>query len=306
MKRPLKEELEQYSAFYEKDTDFASNARLMQSKWRVKKNYPINTTKRSNYGNFIDTEFAEKEKINFLTAKIQHLVTEKIMEIRRNGGLIGEPRIWNNLLSSQPLCFNLFGELTFDLNLASRYFQKLFPDTISSIEKVEFEYSTKRDNPDNSAFDVFIEYYNLNQQKCFFGIEVKFQENLMEESTKKSNKIFQSHKSEYIKMTNDCKFFKINSIDKLCKAPLAQIWRDHLLAWNMKQDYYDGFFVFLYPFENKECHSGVEEYKNFLISNNEKETKFYPRDLTEFILALKVIFYENWIKDLEERYILKS
>ncbi|QDG52136.1 hypothetical protein FIV42_15710 [Persicimonas caeni] len=36
-----------------------------------------------------------------------------------------QPRIFNNLLSSQPLCFNLFGELQQNLELATEVFRTL-------------------------------------------------------------------------------------------------------------------------------------------------------------------------------------
>lgn len=306
MKRPIKEELVKYDVYYEKDTVFTANARLLQSKWRVKHKYPINTVIKSNYGNFIETEYSKREKVNFLTPNIRKLVTEKISLIRANGGLVGEPRIWNNLLSSQPLCFNLFGELSLDLELATKYFKKLFPSEVSVVIKIDFEYSSKRDNPDNSAFDVFIGYLNDNNQKCFIGIEVKFQESLFEETPGKAAENYSKHKDEYLKMTTDSNFFKPNSIEKLKLTPIAQIWRDHLLAWNMSQDYHDGFFVFLYPFENTECQNGVEKYRNHLIINDERITKFYPRDLTKFILTLSELINADWSKELEERYIVKT
>jgi hypothetical protein len=305
MLRPLEEELKKYSAFYKNDTNFASNARLQQSKWRLKKGYPKNTTKKSDYGNFIETEFAKQEKVNFLTPNIRRLVTDKIPEIRRNGGMIGEPRIWNNLLSSQPLCFNLFGELSLDRSLATKYFQKLFPEEITSVQNIDFEYSSKRGKPDNSAFDVFVEYLNSNRKICFIGIEVKFQENLREESPQKADSIFDSHKEDYIKMTLESNWFKPDSITHLKVIPISQIWRDHLLVWNMKNEYNDGFFIFLYPFENDECQIGVEEYKRYLISDEERITKFYPRDLNNFILTLKELINDDWIKELEARYIIK-
>jgi hypothetical protein len=304
MDRPTKYELVRFNVDYEKDTVFASNARLLQSKWRVKHDYPINTVIKSNYGNFIETEYANREKVNFLTSNIRKLVTDKIPEIRKNGGMIGEPRIWNNLLSSQPLCFNLFGELSLDLQLATKYFEKLFPIEVSVVTKIDFEYSSRRDNPDNSAFDVFVEYLNTSQNKCFIGIEVKFQESLLEESPKKAAENYNKHKLEYTNMTIESNFFKPYTIEKLSIAPIAQIWRDHLLAWNMKKNYSDGLFVFLYPFENKECQHGVSEYKKHLISNDERTSKFYPRDLTKFILTLSELINADWTKELEARYII--
>ena len=302
MNRPDKKTLLEYEVFYKPDTDFASQARLLQSKWRVRKGFKINDTPKSNYGNFIDTKIAKDEKVNFLTNNIKKLVSEKILEIRRNGGLVGEPRIWNNLLSSQPLCFNLFGELHYDLDLATRLFKKQFPDKVTSVTKIDFEFSSKRNNPDNSAFDVYVEYLNKHK-KCFFGIEVKYQEDLYEETSVKAAEIFQIHKDDYIKVTDDSRCFKPNAIDKLQLVPLSQIWRDHLLSFNMTDENNSGSFIFLYPFENDECREGVTAYQKLLVSGNEEETKFYPRDLAKFIRTLNAIHNTDWTRELIERYL---
>ncbi len=116
--------------YYEKDTDFTSNARFLQSKWRVKQGLKMNDKPKSNYRNFIDTEIGKESKANFLTDNTKKLINEKIIEIRSNKGLVGEPRIWNNLLSSQPLFFNLFRELYHDLDLATKVFQKFFANKV--------------------------------------------------------------------------------------------------------------------------------------------------------------------------------
>jgi hypothetical protein len=45
--------------------------------------------------------------------------------VAREAKLFAQPRIFDDLLSSQPLRFNLFGELTRDLALASRVMHRL-------------------------------------------------------------------------------------------------------------------------------------------------------------------------------------
>ena len=302
MKRPDEKELRDYDVFYKSDTDFASHARLLQSKWRVSQGLKMNNTPKSNYGNFVDTDIAKAEKANFMTDNIKKLISEKLLEIRSKGGLVGEPRIWNNLLSSQPLCFNLFGELHYDLDLAARFFNKLFPNKISSVTKVDFEFSSKRNSPDNSAFDVYVEYL-YNEKKHFFGIEVKYQENLLEETSLKAAENFAKHKNEYIKLTDDSKFFQPNAIEKLQFAPLAQMWRDHLLAFNMTDKNISGSFIFLYPFDNDECIKVVSTYQTLLASDSEEQTKFYPRDLANFIRTLNEIHDTKWTQQLIERYL---
>lgn len=302
MIRPDDKILREYNVLYKPDSDFASHARLLQSKWRVKKGLQINDTKKSDYGNFVKTDIAIKDKVNFLTENIKRLITYKIPEIRSNGGLVGEPRIWNNLLSSQPLCFNLFGELHYDLDLATKFFQQLFPDRVSLVTKIDFEYSSKRNKPDNSAFDVYVEYLN-DQKKCFFGIEVKYQENLREEKPSKAAYIFKKHKNDYFKLIEESGFYKANSIEKLQYIPLAQIWRDHLLSFNMSDENITGSFIFLYPFNNDQCGNAVAAYQTCLASSNEDVSKFYPRDLNDFIRTLNKIHDTSWTRDLVERYI---
>jgi hypothetical protein len=300
MKRPSEEELKKYHVNYKPDTNFTAHSRLLQSKWRVAKGLKMNDKSRSNYGNFIETESAIKYKSNYITENIKTLVGKKVNEIKRQGGLVGEPRIWNNLLSSQPLCFNLFGELYYDLKLATKLFKKLFPDKLDKVTKIDFEYSSKRNNPDNSAFDVYVEY-ELNGVQKFFGIEVKYQENLKEESNKKAALNFEKHKEKYIQLTADSGYFKPNVLQDISRPPYAQIWRDHLLSFNMSTSQKEGYFIYLYPFQNDECNQGVNDYKRFLV--DEYESRFFPIDLDYCIRTLNEIHPCSWTTELIERYL---
>lgn len=298
MLRPDKIERQKYHVDYPKDTDFSAYARLLQSKWRDKKQFP-----ELKHGNFLEVEFAKSTKANFLTDNIKQLVTQEIANAKKTGGLISEPRIWNNLLSSQPLCFNLFGELYFDLDLATNYFKKLFPNRLDSIKAIKFEYSPGRGNTkyigDHSAFDVFVEYTNGNKSG-FIGIEVKYAESLKEETKAKANENF---KEQYATLTNACGLFKPNSIDFLRQPPLSQIWRDHLLCIATKQDYDEGFFVFLFPSKNSHCQKGVDYYKQFLASTDNFINLFYAKHLEHFIITLDNIANTDWSKELRQRYL---
>ena len=298
MLRPYKEERVKFNVDYKKDTVFSAHARLLQSKWRVKKGFP-----EGKLGNFLDIDFAMKTKANFLTDNIRKLVANEIANAKNNKGLISEPRIWNNLLSSQPLCFNMFGEFYYDINLATRYFQQLFPNKIEKVIDIKFEYSPGRGDlkytGDHSAFDVFIEYLN-HDKRGFIGIEVKYAESLKEETMEKANSYF---KERYITLSKDSGAFLPNSESKLRVPPLSQIWRDHLLSVATKQDYDEGIFVFLYPINNKECHNAVSLYKENLISKNEEINGFYSRHLEDFIYTLDQLVNTEWSNELIDRYI---
>ncbi len=296
--RPEKEERVKYHTDYEPYTEFAAHARLLQSKWREGKGYEW-----EKYGNFLKSDFATSSKANFLTPKIQDLVEQEIKNIRAAKGLIKEPRIWDNLLSSQPLCFNLFGELHYDLQLASQFFRVLFPDRVGEVTAVKFEYSPGRRDVkytgDNSAFDVFVEY-SKDGRKGFIGIEVKYSESLREESAKKAEA---NYKVEYDRLAAAPGLFKADKLDVLKKPPIAQIWRDHLLSISMKQDYNEGFFVFLYPSGNIQCENGVKAYQECLVSDDEAKSGFYPRHLEDFISELSRVVQVDWVDELRIRYL---
>ena len=298
MIRPLKDERIKYNVDYPQDTEFSAFARLLQSKWRDKKGFT-----ESKLGNFLNIEFAKSTKANLLTDNIRQLVTLEIAKAKKTGGLIGEPRIWNNLLSSQPLCFNLFGELYYDLNLATKYFKQLFPDKIDNVTAVKFEYSPGRGDKkyigDHSAFDAFIEYLK-DSKRGFIGIEVKYAESLREETKDKANKNF---KDQYATLTDSCGLFKANSVQRLRQPPLSQIWRDHLLSIATKQDYNEGFFVFLFPAKNRHCQNGVNEYKKYLAVDSEEQTGFYSRHLEDFVNKLTEIEDVDWTREFKQRYI---
>jgi hypothetical protein len=299
MIRPSREEAEKYFAYYRGDTDFAAFGRLLQSKWRQEKGFPF-----AHYGNSLPVDFAKSSKANFITDNIRQLIEPTIKEVRAKGGVIKEPRIWDNLLSSQPLCFNLFGELSLDMPLATKFFHELFPNKVLKVTQIKFEFSPGRRtlHCDNSAFDVFIEYSNYSRENCFIGIEVKYAECLKEETKKNAQASFEKHHQSYSVLTSE-EIFKPGAINSLQLVPLSQIWRDHLLALSSRNIYNDGFLVYLFPKANSECQKGVNDYMQHLQSGDEAITQFAPRYLETFINTLKKLHPEEWTYELERRYL---
>ncbi len=77
-------------------------------------------------------------KMNFLTANSINAVERTMAERGElNGGMMEKERLYNNLLSSQPLCFNFFGELMADTNFGSKVLQQWWPE-ITELKKVVF------------------------------------------------------------------------------------------------------------------------------------------------------------------------
>lgn len=68
-----------------------------------------------------------------------------------------EERLFNNLLSSQPLCFNFFGELSADPAFGLAVLKSYYPE-LTKLRRVIFEYAPAENyTEDHSAFDVAFE-----------------------------------------------------------------------------------------------------------------------------------------------------
>lgn len=295
------------------DTEFTRFARNLQNKWRLKNKFPIGgyIKKNQNFielGNYIQKDFAFNTGANFLTENIFEVVKNSLINKER-GAKIEETRLFTNMLSSQPLAFNLFGEMVLDKKLANVFFSSIFPKRIESVENIIFEHSDGRGDSeytgDHSAFDVFVEYIPKNKKKGFIGIEVKYAESL--------KNLPSSHKERYEELTRNSELFKEDSISFLKESPIQQIWRDHLLSishlhhYNKKYD--EGFFVYLFPNKNKDCENAVSKYiKQFKSFNDvsgkhdEFITGFYPRCLEDFMKKLIEINPAEWTNDLILRY----
>ncbi len=241
--------------------------------------------------------FAKDTLANYLTDSIRDVVRAEVLGPARGAGkLFGEPRIWNDLLSSQPLCFNLFGELQADLELAKRSLGLLGVDA-DVVTRVTFEHSPGRSDPrflnDKSAFDVFIEY-ETSGQKGFLGIEVKYHENLANPAAK--------HRDRYSEVAAAMGCFSQSADAELRGRPLQQIWRDHLLAGSLllaDEGYDRGAFVFLHPADNECCTSALSEYQRYLTDSD----TFFVWTLESVVKAAREAGAQSWIDEVEDRYL---
>lgn len=168
------------------------------------------------------------------------------------------------------------------------------------ITAIEFEYSPGRKNTkytgDSSAFDVFVEYENKLYQKCFFGIEVKYAEDLNDEPA--------THKESYVVISEKSKIFEMSNLSKLKEKPIQQIWRDHLLTLSLfvtNNDYEKGDFIYLYPSKNLNCKAGVEKYKSTF--KESVESYFKPLTIEKLVDTIKIHCSDKWIFDFENRYL---
>jgi hypothetical protein len=101
-----------------------------------------------------------------------------------SGGILAEDRLRRNLLSSQPLCFNLFGYLgQLPDRSALLPWVRVYAPEASGIERIQLEYAPSAAELGGqplgrSAFDAFIEYRLPGGRLGFIGVETKYHEDL--------------------------------------------------------------------------------------------------------------------------------
>ena len=288
-----------HHAFVPSDNQFQRRARVLQALWREEQGLPIGEHRGRRLGSRIAMPEAEVKLSNYLTDTIREAVRREVLHPGRDGDkLYGRPRIFNDLLSSQPLCFNLFAELQADDGLASKVFAAMTKGRVDKVKCIEFEHSSGRGDPrftsDRSAFDVYVEH-ETKGKLGFIGIEVKYHEGLGDQPA--------PHRDRYDEIAAGMKAFRDDSAGKLKHKPLQQIWRDHLLAGSLLLDkdsgFDDGMFVFLYPRDNYRCANAVADYRACLAD----EKTFAAWTLEDMTTAIKSAGAGAWIDAFVDRYL---
>ena len=314
---PSVDELKQFVC-YEPKTDsvskdpemtaFKQTARLHQAKWREMKGYPMGThpytpkpdEKSRPLGSRADSAFALSNCVNFLTDKIREAVEHRISNPEK-GQMLDKGRLYCDLLSSMPMCFNLFGEFQHNLDIATKAITSICPNgPIASAEAVRFEWSPGRADPrylgNRSAFDVAFETKSKDGDMGIVGIETKYHEDC-----KKEAPITEQRKERYIEVSKKSHVFIDGAIDEILGSELQQIWQDHLLLLSMIQQepmsWYWGKFILIAPAQNSSFKRAAKKYLSLL-----KDDSTFEYLTVESIIDQNVLPSET-LKLFRERYI---
>ena len=161
------------------DSGFTSKFRMHQGWWRkfvLKEKQGKYFVKKENKWQKVCNRINDGELVasrkNFLSQDIANAVRESLHEQHETGkGIMGMDRLYNNLLSSQPLAFNFFGYFKYHKDIALE-FLKSYDSSLTSVEEVVFEYAPSS-SKDNSAFD-FGFIVKAGDMKGFIGFECKY------------------------------------------------------------------------------------------------------------------------------------
>lgn len=281
-----------------RDNSWQRTARRRQSQWRQTHGLPVGLHKGLPLGSRLTSEDGAPPRLaGYMTDAAKRQVQSAVRESAETGALLSRPRLWVDLLSSQPLCFNLFADMAEHLTLATRVWSGLLPDLVSSVTGIRFEYSPGRGDSRytgaRSAFDVFIEATGPSG-RGFLGVEVKYYESM---------RVSAATDRGYATMARETGVFREECIAQLLLPPLQQLLLDHLLALRLQAadgDQWDwGAFALLAPSENFAAADVARTYAAALKGGS----TFRQITLEQLIDALEQAAPDPWVADLRHRYL---
>lgn len=257
-------------------TQFKRRARLQQSLWRESRNIPIGLQPMRpkegqvsrELGSRIDVAVAREKKYSFLSAAAEQAVEHRLKNPQQHQTL-NTDRLYADLLSSMPMCFNLFAPLRCDLALANRAVHAWWPQVPGTVVDVRFEWSPGRRKAGRylenaSAFDVAFELDLGHGRRGLLGVETKYHEDCRREAKRSSD----SRIARYRLVSERSGAFLPGAVDAIVGTELQQIWLDHLLALSMTQDESEPWdwtgFALVHPAKNPSYVRAVKRYRKFL------------------------------------------
>lgn len=288
-------------------TDFKQRARLHQASWREKRGLKIGTQPMRPkpekefrpVGSRIDIEVAYNTGANFINEQIHRAVQNRIRHPQPHQ-MLNVDRLYCDLLSSMPMCFNLFGCLQADIEFADQAVHKWWPDVPGRVCAIHFEWSPGRRLKgqyleNRTAFDAAIELDLNDGHRGILGIETKYHEHCRAEQ-KPNDKRF----SRYKHVTAQSNVFSTNTLSEIVGKDLQQIWLDHILALSMLQ-HESGIwgwagFVLVHPARNPSYARAVGRYRSLL-----KDPSSFRMNTIESLIEANVLPKEL-VLAFSERY----
>lgn len=316
-------ELKDLGNIYSSGNNFTTRAALLQSYYRVSKNEiaGLANVHRRVKGSKTD----DKIQIETYTKEYGHIVCEG--ELKNKNFFFDETfeyakdrvknknpdetiksdRLFNNLLSSMPMAFNLFHPLMMLLRKdpvnTTHVVAALFPDlNIHKVEKIDIEYIplpiTEYTN-DKSAMDAMILFSDKDNNRSIIAIECKYSDSLGTNKAKDNKVKYQ--------LAVDLGVFTKQGLWHIRENGCTQIYRNFLLTekYRIKHKLAGSWSVILAPIGNPTTDSEIQSV-NSMILPEYRDTRLFKYPLEDFVQTLKSHLpeeYQDWINWFYDRYL---
>jgi hypothetical protein len=255
-------------------TEFRRWTRLHHARWREALGHPIGTqpikprpgVDARLVGSRIPLPYARETGATFLTAPALDAARKRSEAVEPEQS-IDHQGLWADLLASEALAFNLFGDLAADLRRADRAIHILMPDAPGRASEIRFLHSPGRLDPEwlNSlrAFDAAFVLDRDDGTRGIVGVDVKYHERLKPEQPKPENLW------RYREVHERSGAFLPGAFDAVRgRNDLWHLWLEHLLLLSMLQHpsgaWSWGRYLFIYPSGNVDMADAGARYNDLL------------------------------------------
>lgn len=268
-------------------SDFRRLARLRAALWREERGWPMGVNVDGTpLGSRLRLPDAMHEGWNFLTPTA--LATARAYAHggeSEPGAVLKVDRLFADLLSSQPLMFNLAAGLAADLDQATEFARRRWPD-VDRVTAVRFEHSPGRGDPrylaNGTAFDLVFFHTVPGGGRGFVAVEGKYHEDLRDP-------LPAVERPRYRAVARESGAFLDPESPALWTRGTWQLWLDHLLACALWRT--DGYerarSVLLYPAAHAAPRDAADRYRSLL--------------RTDAPVPFEAETLDSWVDDLPDR-----
>ena len=277
-------------------TEFRRALRYHHAMWREANGYPIGTqrirpgTPPRLVGSRLDLDFARESGASFLTTKAVAAARARTSFVEPNQ-MFDHQGFWADLLSSEALAVNLFGDLAADLDRADRALHTWWPAAPGRVTDVRFAHSPGRFDPSYSnslrAFDAVFVLALPDGSDGVVAIDVKYREAVHREGVKPS------HMPRFVEIHDRSGAFRPGAVDVLKRSRLSLIWLEHLLLQSMLQHgsgrWTWGRYVVIHTEGNTNIAQANDEYRTLLSDDTTFASATIEDLLSSKVLAPKTV-----------------
>lgn len=289
-------------------TEFRQRTRLHHARWREAHGHPIGTqpikprpgVDARLVGSRLPLPYARETGATFLTASALDAARRRTALVEPEQS-IDHQRLWADLLASEALAFNLFGDLAADLRLADRAIHAWVRDAPGRASEIRFAHSPGRLDPEwlNSlrAFDAAFVLDRDDGTNGIVGVDVKYHERLKAEQPKPENLW------RYREVHERSGAFRPRAVDAVSgRNDLWHLWLEHLLVLSMVQHpsgaWTWGRYLFIYPSGNVDMADADARYRDLLAD----DSTFASLTLEEMLAAN--VLPKSTTSAISERYLV--
>lgn len=291
-------------------TAYRRRMRLHQARWREAHGHPIGSQplvpqagKPSRpVGSRLPVDYARATGATFLTPAAHDAARVRLSaKAKEPHQSLDAQRTWAELLWPTAFCFNLFGELAADLELADRAVRTWWPDAPGSVMEVRFEHSPGRLDPaylgNLCAFGVAFVLDLGDGTRGILAVKVAYA-GWNKRQAPKPERL-----ARYVQVSERSGVFGPDWLDAVNGTELIHVWLEHQLLHSMLQhpsgEWRWGRYVVIHPAANSDFAEACTGYKRLLADGSTFASTTVERLLGEGV------FPETMVNAFSSRYLLR-